>query len=86
MDVNSAGRAAKALLDAYASRISVPPLTTSDPGLSLDDAYVIRLAQVATWTSSGAVAPGHLLVKLPRSDVIEVTSAKAVAERDRAEG
>lgn len=59
MDVNSVDRAAKVLLDAYASRTPVPPLTASEPGLSLDDAYAIQLAQVAAWTSAGAVIKGH---------------------------
>lgn len=61
---------------------------------STDRAAKVRIADwkitladtIADNPSPRAVAPGHLLVKLPRSDVIEATSAKAVAERDRAEG
>ena len=52
-------KAAATLLAAYDSRIPVPPLTASYPGLSADDAYGIQLAQVAAWTGAGRVVKGH---------------------------
>jgi 2-keto-4-pentenoate hydratase len=59
VDADSVDKAAGTLLGAYASRTPVPPLTASDPGLSVGDAYAIQLAQVAEWTSGGARVKGH---------------------------
>lgn len=86
MDVNSAARAAKVLLDAYASRVPVPLPAPEIIDSRIADWTITLADTIADNSSSGALEPGHLLVKLPRSDVIGVTSAKAVAERDRAEG
>lgn len=86
MDVNSAARAAKVLLDAYASRVPVPLPAPEIIDSRIADWTITLAGTVADNPSSGAVVPGHLLVKLPRSDVFEATPAKAAAERDRAEG
>jgi 2-keto-4-pentenoate hydratase len=59
MDTASVQQAAQGLLDAYESGVPVRPLTESDPGLSVADAYAIQLAQVAAWTAGGAVVKGH---------------------------
>ena len=59
MDADSVTKAAGTLLDAYASRTPVSPLTTTYSGMSVDDAYAIQLAQVTAWTSAGAVVKGH---------------------------
>ena len=59
MDADSVEKAATTLLDAYASRTPVPPLTATYPAMSVDDAYAIQLAQVSAWTSDGAVVKGH---------------------------
>ena len=59
MDTASVDKAADALLGAYATRIPVPPLTGSHPGLPVGDAYAIQLAQVAKWTAGGALVKGH---------------------------
>jgi 2-keto-4-pentenoate hydratase len=59
MDADSIAKAAGTLLDAYASRVPVPPLTAAYPAISVDDAYAIQLAQVTEWTSAGAVVKGH---------------------------
>jgi 2-keto-4-pentenoate hydratase len=59
MDADSVEKAAGTLLDAYASRTPVPPLTATYPAISVDDAYAIQLAQVSAWTSAGAVVKGH---------------------------
>jgi 2-keto-4-pentenoate hydratase len=59
VDADSVDKAAGALLGAYASGTPVPPLTASDSGLSISDAYAIQLAQVAAWTSGGARVRGH---------------------------
>lgn len=59
MDADSVEKAASVLLYAYASRTPVPPLTDAHPDLSVGDAYAIQAAQVAEWTSAGAVVKGH---------------------------
>jgi 2-keto-4-pentenoate hydratase len=59
MDADSVEKAARTLLDAYASRTPVPPLTATYSAISVDDAYAIQLAQVSAWTSAGAVVKGH---------------------------
>ncbi len=47
------GRSAVLLLDAYRSRRPIPPLITSFPGLTTDDAYEIQLVQVGEWLADG---------------------------------
>lgn len=59
MDADLVEKAAGTLLDAYASRTPVPPLTATYSAISVDDAYAIQLAQVSAWTSAGAVVKGH---------------------------
>jgi 2-keto-4-pentenoate hydratase len=59
MDADSVAEAAGTLLDAYASRTPVSPLTAKYSGMSVGDAYEIQLAQVTAWTSAGAVVKGH---------------------------
>jgi 2-keto-4-pentenoate hydratase len=59
MDMDSVEKAASAPLCAYASRTPIPALTGAHPDLSVEDAYAIQAAQVAEWTSAGAVVKGH---------------------------
>jgi 2-keto-4-pentenoate hydratase len=59
MDAETREKAAGALLDAYATRTPVRPLTELYPGLDVDDAYEIQLAQVTRWTADGARIKGH---------------------------
>jgi 2-keto-4-pentenoate hydratase len=59
MDADWVEKAAGTLLDAYASRTPVPPLTATYAAISVDDAYAIQRAQVSAWTSAGAVVKGH---------------------------
>jgi 2-keto-4-pentenoate hydratase len=59
MDADSVAKAASALLDAYATRTPLPPLTASHSDLSVDEAYAIQLAQVGAWTAAGARVKGH---------------------------
>jgi 2-keto-4-pentenoate hydratase len=59
MDTAAVEKAARGLLEAYATGIPVPPLTQTAPGLSVPDAYAVQLAQVAAWTADGAVVKGH---------------------------
>ncbi len=51
-------RAAKLLLDAYASRTPVPPLTETFAGLTIAEAYEIQLAQVESLVASGRTVKG----------------------------
>ncbi len=50
---------AGSLLEAYASRIPVEPLTSTYPGLSVADAYAIQVLQVRHWQAAGAQIAGH---------------------------
>jgi 2-keto-4-pentenoate hydratase len=50
---------AAALLDAYASRTPVPPLTESYDGLTLDDAYAVQQIQIRARLGRGAVIVGY---------------------------
>lgn len=59
MDTTSADEAAGVLLEAYASGIPVRPLTESLPGLTVQDAYAIQLAQVHRRLAGGAVVKGY---------------------------
>jgi 2-keto-4-pentenoate hydratase len=59
MDKESVAKAVETLLGAYASHLPVAPLTTAYPDLSAADAYAVQLAQVAAWTTGGAVVKGH---------------------------
>ena len=59
MDADDIDKAASALLDAYASRVPLAPLSATYPGLSVDDAYAVQQAQVVSWTAAGAVVKGH---------------------------
>jgi 2-keto-4-pentenoate hydratase len=52
-------KAATALLEAYDSRVPLPPLTADLPDLSVSHAYAIQLAQVTAWNAAGAVVKGH---------------------------
>lgn len=46
---------AAALLRAYEDRVPLPPLTESHPGLGLDEAYAVQLAQVRTRSATTPV-------------------------------
>ena len=59
MEADEIDKAASVLLDAYASRVPVAPLSDTYPGLSVDDAYAIQQAQVVSWAAAGAVVKGH---------------------------
>ena len=50
---------AAALLDAYATGMPVPPLTETDEGLTVDDAYAIQQVQIASRIAAGAVIAGY---------------------------
>lgn len=52
-------KAAALLLDAYATGTPIAPLSRTFPGLTVDDAYAIQLAQVDAWISRGARVKGH---------------------------
>lgn len=52
-------QAAKALSVAYQTRTPIPPLTETNPGLSVADAYRIQLLQVEQWRSAGRRVRGH---------------------------
>jgi 2-keto-4-pentenoate hydratase len=50
---------AGALLDAYATRKPIEPLTQCHPDLTTEDAYEIQSLQVASWIAGGARVKGH---------------------------
>jgi 2-keto-4-pentenoate hydratase len=53
------GALADSLLEAYATRQPVRPLTESHPGLGLEDAYRVQLHQVERWKQQGRVVAGY---------------------------
>ncbi|TDD40520.1 2-keto-4-pentenoate hydratase [Actinomadura sp. KC06] len=59
MDPGSVEKAAAALLDAYATRTPIAPLTAGHPDMTVADAYAVQLAQVEAWTRAGARIKGH---------------------------
>jgi 2-keto-4-pentenoate hydratase len=59
MDADSVQKAAAVLLDAYATRAPVPPLTATYSDISVDDAYAIQRIQTNAWIKDGAVVKGH---------------------------
>ncbi len=50
---------AELLLEVYASREPVEPLTAKFAGLTVEDAYEIQLLQVRRWLDGGARIKGH---------------------------
>jgi 2-keto-4-pentenoate hydratase len=50
---------AELLLEVYANREPVEPLTAKFAGLTVDDAYEIQLIQVRRWLAGGAQVKGH---------------------------
>ena len=50
---------AATLLNAYASRTAVPPLTETYDGLTLEDAYAVQRLQIGSRLSGGAVIAGY---------------------------
>ena len=50
--------AAKTLLDAYTSGVPIAPLTSTYDGLTIEDAYEIQLAQVASLVQGGRTIKG----------------------------
>jgi 2-keto-4-pentenoate hydratase len=57
--VTDLGALAGVLLDAYASRTPVRPLTEAYDGLTLDEAYAIQQLQVSSRLAAGAVIAGY---------------------------
>ncbi|GAB3569478.1 fumarylacetoacetate hydrolase family protein [Arthrobacter alkaliphilus] len=51
--------AAQALLEAYRTHQTVPPLTDTIPDLGIEGAYGIQLAQVEAWKVEGRRVKGH---------------------------
>jgi 2-keto-4-pentenoate hydratase len=51
--------AARALLDAYQTRVPVKPLIGEYPGLDIDGAYAIQQAQVRSWLDAGRTLRGN---------------------------
>jgi 2-keto-4-pentenoate hydratase len=47
------------LLAAYRSRVPIPPLTSTYPGLTVDEAYAIQQRQADTWTGAGGRIVGY---------------------------
>ncbi|MCU1546743.1 MAG: 2-keto-4-pentenoate hydratase [Homoserinimonas sp.] len=48
-----------ALLSAYASGIPIAPLTTTDPGLTVEGAYAVQMHQVTQWKRTGRQVIGY---------------------------
>lgn len=52
-------QAAQALLDAFADRVPVAPLSERFPGFDVDDAYAVQQQLLRHWTDNGGVVAGH---------------------------
>ena len=59
MDDQTRSRVAAELLAAYDSKQPVEPLTATDEGMTLEDAYAIQLLQVERRLEQGRVVRGH---------------------------
>jgi len=59
MDDTARRHASQALLDAYASKTPIAPLTETYENVSVDDAYAIQLMQIETFIESGRTIKGH---------------------------
>lgn len=59
LDDATRAAAARQLLDAYASREPIAPLTTTHPDLTLEDAYAIQLLQIDELRAAGRTVKGH---------------------------
>ena len=59
MDQPTRAEVARLLLDSYATRKPIAPLTATYSGLTLEDAYAIQLLQIHELTSSGRTIKGH---------------------------
>ena len=59
MDDTLRSQATDRLLDAYASREPIDPLTSTYEGMDLEDAYAIQLAQIGRFVGQGRTVKGH---------------------------
>ena len=59
MDDTLRSQATDRLLDAYASREPIDPLTSTYKGMDLEDAYAIQLAQIGRFVGQGRTVKGH---------------------------
>jgi len=59
MDDTARRQASEALLNAYASKTSIAPLTETFEKFSIDDAYAIQLLQVEKFLEAGRTIKGH---------------------------
>lgn len=59
MDAGTRAAVAESLVDAYATKRPLDPLTATYPDLTLEDAYAIQLLQVDHWVASGRRIIGH---------------------------
>ncbi|MCP2353646.1 2-keto-4-pentenoate hydratase [Nonomuraea thailandensis] len=57
--VNDIQVTADRLINAYATRVPIDPLTLTHPWMTLDDAYAVQLAQVEQWSRAGEAIKGH---------------------------
>lgn len=59
MTVDRIAQLAKAFAGAYRTGVPIEPPTETSPGLSIEDAYQIQVAQVAAWQDEGRTIRGH---------------------------
>ncbi len=59
MDRTARSEAASRLLEAYRTREPVEPLTSTYPGMTLEDAYAIQLLQMDELRAGGRTVKGH---------------------------
>lgn len=59
MDLTLRSQAAAALLDAYDTKLAIPPLVQTYPGMTTEDSYAVQQLQIERRLSEGRTIKGH---------------------------
>ena len=59
MDLTLRSKAAAALLDAYDTKLAIPPLVQTYPGMTTEDSYAVQQLQIERRLSEGRTIKGH---------------------------
>ena len=59
MDLTLRSKAAAALLDAYDTKVAIPPLVQTYPGMTTEDSYAVQQLQIERRLSEGRTIKGH---------------------------
>jgi 2-keto-4-pentenoate hydratase len=59
VDLTLRSKAAAALLDAYDTKVAIPPLVQTYPGMTTEDSYAVQQLQIERRLSEGRTIKGH---------------------------